>query len=339
VRLRKAVVFDRLLARLVAAAGDRWVLKGALAPDYRLGPGTRTTKDVDLGRRDDEEAATADFLSAQAADLGDFFVFAIQRTDRLDEVREGAAVRYHVDCQLAGRRFDAVTVDVGFGDPIEADPERLHGPDLLLFAGIAPAEVPAIPLSQHVAEKVHAYARVYGAEGLLSTRVKDLVGLVLIARSARLDAAELRRALERTFKVRGTQRAACQTSPPPAAWRVPYRRLAGNSGLTAELEAGDAAAAKFLDPICADRSLRGAGTRLPEPGDRALARTRGAAGGRFLCLPRQSSARRRSVGGSEKTSRRFPGPSLVLSDGRPILPTQNPEQCADFDRKVRASSC
>ena len=65
-RLRKAVVFDRLLARLVAAAGDRWVLKGALAPDYRLGPGTRTTKDVDLGRRDDEEAATADFLSAQA---------------------------------------------------------------------------------------------------------------------------------------------------------------------------------------------------------------------------------------------------------------------------------
>jgi hypothetical protein len=129
------------LARLVAVAGDRWVLKGALALDYRLGPDTRTTKDVDLGRSDDEEAATADFLSAQAADFGDFFVFAIQRTDRLDEVREGAAVRYHVDCQLAGRRFDAVTVDVGFGDPIEADPERLHGPDLLLFAGIAPAEV------------------------------------------------------------------------------------------------------------------------------------------------------------------------------------------------------
>jgi hypothetical protein len=98
-------------------------------------------------------------------------------SQRCGSIREGA-VRYDVDCQLAGRRFDAVTVDVGFVDPIEADPERLHGPDLLLFAGIAPAEVPAIPLSQHVAEKVHAYARVYGAEGLLSTRVKDLVDLV-----------------------------------------------------------------------------------------------------------------------------------------------------------------
>jgi predicted nucleotidyltransferase component of viral defense system len=71
VRLRKAVVFDRLLARLVVAAPDRWVLKGALALDYRLGPGTRTTKDIDLGRMDDEEAATADFVRAQATDLGD----------------------------------------------------------------------------------------------------------------------------------------------------------------------------------------------------------------------------------------------------------------------------
>ena len=62
VRLRKAVVFDRLLARLVAVAGDRWILKGALALDYRLGPGTRTTKDVDLGRSDDQEGATADLL-------------------------------------------------------------------------------------------------------------------------------------------------------------------------------------------------------------------------------------------------------------------------------------
>jgi hypothetical protein len=65
-------------------------------------------------------------------------------------------VRYQVDSQLAGRRFEAVAVDVDFGDPIEADPERLHGLDLLLFTGIAPTEVPAIPLSQHVAEKVHA---------------------------------------------------------------------------------------------------------------------------------------------------------------------------------------
>jgi hypothetical protein len=70
VRLRKAVVFDRLLARLVVAAPDRWVLKGALALDYRLGPGTRTTRDIDLGRMDDENAATADFVVASTIDSG-----------------------------------------------------------------------------------------------------------------------------------------------------------------------------------------------------------------------------------------------------------------------------
>ncbi len=60
VRLRKAVVFDRLLARLMVAAPGRWVLKGALALDFRLGERTRTTKDMDLVRNDNETAATSD---------------------------------------------------------------------------------------------------------------------------------------------------------------------------------------------------------------------------------------------------------------------------------------
>ncbi len=54
---------------------------------------------------------------------------------------------------------------------------------------------------------------------------------------------------KRTFKVRGTSALPLDLPPPPAAWQVPYRRLAGNSGLAAELEAGHAAAAKFVDPI------------------------------------------------------------------------------------------
>lgn len=41
VRLRKAVVFDRLLARLLARGPSGWVVKGALALDFRLGGVTR----------------------------------------------------------------------------------------------------------------------------------------------------------------------------------------------------------------------------------------------------------------------------------------------------------
>jgi len=49
VRLRKEVVFERLLVRLLVAAPERWILKGGLAIDYRLGDRARTTKDLDLG--------------------------------------------------------------------------------------------------------------------------------------------------------------------------------------------------------------------------------------------------------------------------------------------------
>jgi hypothetical protein len=168
VRLRKAVVFDRLLARLVLVAPDRWVLKGALALDYRLGDRARTTKDVDLGRQDDEEAATADFLAAQAVDLRDHFVLVIQRTDRLDQLQDGVAVRYHAACELAGRPFDDVTIDVAFGDAPIGEPEVVLTGALLAFADIDPVQVPAIPLAQHAAEKVHA-AKATCWPGTLST--------------------------------------------------------------------------------------------------------------------------------------------------------------------------
>ncbi|MEX2430820.1 MAG: nucleotidyl transferase AbiEii/AbiGii toxin family protein, partial [Dehalococcoidia bacterium] len=152
VRLRKLVVFDRLMARLLVAAPNRWILKGAVALHFRVGSRFRSTNDMDLGRQDNEEQATGDFLAAQSVDLEDYFTFSVERTGHLDEAVEGATARYHVTAGLAGRRFEDVTVDVGFGDPPGEAPELVRGPDLLRFADILPAEVPALPLDQHVAE-------------------------------------------------------------------------------------------------------------------------------------------------------------------------------------------
>ncbi|MHB0870261.1 MAG: nucleotidyl transferase AbiEii/AbiGii toxin family protein [Chloroflexota bacterium] len=84
-RLRKLVAFERLLARLMVAAPDRWVLKGALAFHFRLAARFRTTKDMDLGRWDDERGATDDLMAAQQVDLDDHFRFAIERTAKLDQ--------------------------------------------------------------------------------------------------------------------------------------------------------------------------------------------------------------------------------------------------------------
>jgi hypothetical protein len=250
VRLRKLVAFERLLARLMVAAPDRWILKGAVALHIRLGARFRTTKDMDLGRWDDEQAATDDLVAAEQIDLGDHFRFAVEKTAKLDQLLEGAAVRYHVSSYLASRRFEELTLDVGFGDPLTGAPDRLRGPALLAFAEIEATEVPALPLGPHVAEKVHAYTRSY-AGGRPSTRVKDLIDRVLISSLFPFEAGRLRRALDATFGARGTHPVPSALPPPPVEWRPGYRRLAAEVGLDADIFAGYEQARAFHDPVLA----------------------------------------------------------------------------------------
>lgn len=257
VRLRRTVAFERVLARLCQAAPERWLLKGGLALDYRLGARARTTKDMDLARYDGESAATADLLAAQRLDLGDFFVIRGERTATLDAALEGAAVRYRVRVELASRPFETVTLDVGFAPQSSFHPETLTTSHLLSFAGIASFAVPALPLPQHVAEKVHAYTRTYGEAASASTRVKDLVDLVLIASSEAIAAGALRRALEETFTTRATHTLPPHLPPPPLLWDIPYRKLATEVGLDPNLTSGHLAASRFLDPILAHDTTGG----------------------------------------------------------------------------------
>lgn len=255
IRLRKLVVFDRLIARLMVVAPDRWTLKGAVALQFRAGPGYRTTKDVDFSRSGDEAAATADFLAVQAVDLDDHFSFAIERAGSIDVQGESAAIRYHARAELAGRPFEAFVVDVAFGSqPDGAD--RLRGPDLLEFAEIPPAEVPVIPLERHIAEKLHAYISIH-ARGQPSSRVKDLVDLVLIESLFSIQAGHLGNAIESTFATRDTKPPTTLPSP-PTQWRTPYRKMAIEMGLDADIANGYDRARGFLDPVLGGTLLPGA---------------------------------------------------------------------------------
>jgi hypothetical protein len=194
-RLRKRVAFELFLRRLTQVAPDRWMLKGALALDFRLGGASRSTKDIDLGRDDDDEAAIEDIAAAQRLRLDDFFTFTASRTDAFDEVDEFQAIRFHVRAELAERVFEQFIVDIGFAKPAGSKPDRVRTSDFLSFAGIEPLELPAIPLALHLAEKVHAYTRSYGTAGRPSTRPKDLIDILLIADSQTLEAAAVREAL------------------------------------------------------------------------------------------------------------------------------------------------
>src|SRR5260370_1378450 len=84
-RLRRHVAFERLLLRLAADTcngSPRWVLKGGLALELRLGLRARTTRDLDLALltpADDGRQAHLCLVEALAEDAeGDFFTVAVQ---------------------------------------------------------------------------------------------------------------------------------------------------------------------------------------------------------------------------------------------------------------------
>ena len=254
--LRKQVAIDRFLARLAVVAPGRWIVKGAYAIDLRLGSRGRATRDVDLSRRDDAAAALRD---SGAMDVGDYFRFAVERSRRSLGRDNQRASRFRVEADLAGRRFDTFTVDVAVGEILAGEPDLIEGPDFLSFAGIPRTRLPVIPLEVQIAEKVHAYTRIYSA-GRRNTRVKDLVDLVHIARTSAVRGSELSTALRWTFAARRTHELPDALPTPPAAWAVPYRVLAATLDLPVDLAAARGVAAGLPEP-----ALKGDVTGIWDP--------------------------------------------------------------------------
>lgn len=144
-RDRKRVVFNRLLARLLAVAEGRWLLKGGFALELRLAGRARATKDVDIDWQADEEQ-----LLETLIDAVDYFAFVVERAGAPED-RLGGSHRFRVTASLAGRLFESFLLDVGFrGDePLAAD--TLTTEALLAFAEIPPVEVRAVPIELQVA--------------------------------------------------------------------------------------------------------------------------------------------------------------------------------------------
>ncbi len=132
-------------------------------------------------------------------------------------------------------------------------------PPLLAFSGIAPAVVPCYPVSQHIAEKVHAYVRPHSTGA--NTRVRDLVDLVLLARNCLVDGEMLHTALQATFSVRDLGALPLSLPDPPADWRVPFRLLCAQVGLgDLDLTEAIAQVRLFLEP-----ALKGPGDGVWSP--------------------------------------------------------------------------
>ena len=116
-RLRRRVMYERIVIRLDLAEPGTWVVKGGLALDVRPGSRARASMDLDLRLREDgiEGDRLRDrMIEALETDPDDdWFTFVVRDARQLQADRGGRAIwRYSVQSDLAGRQFGTLKLDV-----------------------------------------------------------------------------------------------------------------------------------------------------------------------------------------------------------------------------------
>jgi hypothetical protein len=233
-RLRRRVVFQRIVARLQRAEPGCWVIKGGMALEVRLRDAARLTKDIDLGLRD--ETGDANDLRERLVDAlnrdddGDGFEFAVGPPSQMAEDGVGEITwRVAVGVRLAGRPFGSIRLDVSpRADELHAT-DTVPLPNSLEFAGVDTVQVEIVDVHRHAAEKLHAMLRDFGERE--NSRVRDLADLMLLQESGLLSASRLSVVVTAVWAERNS------TTPPaafpdlPASWPERYERLAAENSV------------------------------------------------------------------------------------------------------------
>jgi hypothetical protein len=226
--LQRQFVYGRLLARVFTLGGEDWVLKGGTALLARV-RSARHSKDIDLYRKlGTLETAIAELSRAAEVDLHDHFRFVISGPPTITTERAGqpdsALATVPVDAYAGARLLLSVKIDLVIGAVITGTPDRLHPTPPVTIPGLVNTDYLVYPLVDHIADKLCATVELHGQNNVPSTRVRDLVDLVVIARTQTVDAPALRHAIETERLHRNLAPITRYVTPP--AWAQQYSKLA-----------------------------------------------------------------------------------------------------------------
>jgi len=234
-RLRKRVVFERILCRLGQSAPGQWIVKGGMALELRTDSGARTTRDLDLATRlrfgsgAELRDGLASFLEPD--EDGDYFSFVVARPSKIAADQAGrAGWRFSVDARLDGRTFENVKMDIVLRPEEIAATERLALPNTLAFAGIPSRDVEVVSPAQQYAEKIHALTLARRVE---NTRMHDLADLVFMLEAGWISPGKVSEAVRLVFGERATHDAPAEIPDPPDSWASRYAALSDEMGLQA----------------------------------------------------------------------------------------------------------
>lgn len=222
----------RLLERVFSEERKPFVLKGGRGILAKTVDARYTTDTDFLYRGDDLEEALGELKRLVSKDLGDRMEFRFVSADKIaatQEYRDGCRARFEV--VLDGtRRKSEIAIDL-VADPVELGKADLVTPaNRLDVKGLAVFDYLVYPVERTVADKVCATMQAYPG-GRDSSRVKDLVDLVLHVTRYGMAGSDLSRAIAREAGVRGI--GPLDAFGVPDSWLGPregaYRRAAAEA--------------------------------------------------------------------------------------------------------------
>jgi hypothetical protein len=225
-QLRRQFAYDRLLARCFTASDEQqWILKGGISMLARLRQ-ARHSADVDLvAAADSIETALTALTKTAARDLGDFFHFTLGNPTRVVQGIEG--IRVPVKAHLGPRPYESFHIDLVTAVTITGTIETAHPVVPLDIPGLIRPDYRLYPLADTAADKICAITE--RPQGTPSTRFRDLVDLVLIARTRQLDATELRIALTSEHHRRALPPRTAFDVPDHTLWEAGYTKVAARA--------------------------------------------------------------------------------------------------------------
>ena len=193
---------ERLMYRLSRSAyAKEFVVKGAMLLRVWTGEQYRPTKDLDLlGILDKSpEELNQTFQDVCKLTVEDDGLIFLSETIRVRQIREDnvyGGMRVTLEARLGKIRIP-LQVDIGFGDAVTPDAQPEEFPTLLDFP---PPILLTYPRETSIAEKFEAIVSL----GLTNSRMKDYYDIWLLSQQFDFDGAVLMRAIEATFRRRGT---------------------------------------------------------------------------------------------------------------------------------------
>jgi hypothetical protein len=210
------------LDRVRVEDGPRFLVKGGVSIELRLGLRVRATKDVDLVFRGEAD----EMLDAlEQAFEHPYAGFTFRRKGEVAPIRETGSRRLEVHLSFGGREWQTLQLEIAKpeDDEIELVPVAVGISD---FGLDGPEQVACLSLRYQIAQKLHAVSE--RPPDRMNLRFWDLIDLILLEELLGDDLVEVRDAAASSFLARGTH-----AWPPelviPEEWHEPYARAAAET--------------------------------------------------------------------------------------------------------------